>query len=349
MNIINESLFSSACRAFIKTVFVLLGIAVFFIPLAVIFSFAINGFQCSTKTVNTPHIVSDASGKRAYLGNDVPVIFKLQIQDFIGGHDMTTERIQSKLIESREGIFAPDRVAGIFLVIDSPGGTVKDSDGIYNLLQEYRERYDVPIYAYVDGFCASGAYYIACAADKIVATPHSVIGSIGTMLSPFFNISGPLDWVGIETKTLTAGADKDKMNPLRPWSTHESASLQRIIDEMYKQFVGIVTSSRQKIDQQQLVGEYGANLFISHDALAKGFIDETTPFESSALHDFVEMLELADGDYQVIEMQTNRFLQGLFENSSPLRTGIIKHQLMVTPEAESQPINKLLYMYQPGC
>ena len=68
----------------------------------------------------------------------------------------------------------------------APGGAADDSVGIYRALCEYKKKYNVPIYAFVDGLCASGGMYIACAADKIYATPSSVIGSVGVIMGPLF-------------------------------------------------------------------------------------------------------------------------------------------------------------------
>ncbi|MFI5264393.1 MAG: S49 family peptidase, partial [Candidatus Kapaibacterium sp.] len=94
-------------------------------------------------------------------------------------------------VESQEGDFKNNRVKGILLYMDTPGGYSTDSDTIYRLLMEYKKQYKVPIYAYVDGLCASGGMYIAITADKIMASDTSLIGSIGVIAPTFMNFTKP--------------------------------------------------------------------------------------------------------------------------------------------------------------
>ena len=92
-----------------------------------------------------------------------------------------------------------------------------DADGIYRAIKHYKEQYQVPVIAYVDGLCASGGMYIACAADKIYATDVSLVGSVGVLFPSFMNFSKLLDTVGVQSLTISSCKGKDDMNPLRPW------------------------------------------------------------------------------------------------------------------------------------
>src|SRR5690606_22323692 len=98
-----------------------------------------------------------------------------------------TKMAQNILLDSRTGDFKNERGKGILLHMNTPGGTVVDSDNIYRMLKTYKERYKVPVFAFVDGLCASGGMYISCAADKVYAGPASIIGSVGVIIGPFFN------------------------------------------------------------------------------------------------------------------------------------------------------------------
>ena len=97
------------------------------------------------------------------------------------------DAVRAQLIDTIDGEINKDQVKGLLLAINSPGGTVDDSDGIYRLVQEYKSRLKIPVYAYVDGMCASGGMYIACAADKVYASDASLVGHVGVILRTIFN------------------------------------------------------------------------------------------------------------------------------------------------------------------
>src|SRR5207244_10146556 len=124
-------------------------------------------------------------------------------------------------------------------------------------------------------FCASGGMYIACSAEKIFATDSSLVGHVGVLLPTMFNFSQLMDTIGVGSKTITAGKDKDIMNPFRPWKPNEGASLQAITDVLYTQFVDIVTKSRPKLTKEALIEE-GAQIYSVEEALRLGYIDDKT-------------------------------------------------------------------------
>ena len=96
--------------------------------------------------------------------------------------------MRKMLTESREGTFKDDRVKAILLDINSPGEHGHYANGMYRALKEYKQKYKVPIIAYVDGLCASGGMYVAAAADEVYASDVSLIGSIGVITPSFFNV-----------------------------------------------------------------------------------------------------------------------------------------------------------------
>lgn len=342
-----ESIFSASLRAFFKTICVMLGIGIGFIGLI----FLISLMSTSTSSIETHYkqkILADASGNRTELSKTAPVILQIDIQGIIGLDSLKTKNIRTLLQESREGDLEDDRVKAILINIQTPGGTAIDSDGIYHALKAYKEKYKVPVYAYVDGLCASGGMYVVCAADKVFASSASVIGSVGVLLPSALNISQLLDKIGVSSLTLYAGKGKDDLNPLRPWRPDESASYEAIIDGYYKQFINIVTENRKEMNREKLVNDYGAHVFLADDAQKKGYIDESGISYNEALKRLAQTANLEEGSYQVIGMECKNWFNNLFDSESTLFTGTVKHRFVISEELDSALMNKFLYLYIPG-
>ena len=130
-----------------------------------------------------PVIAPDATGMRNLLPSSAPVILRINVHGIIGEPHLNQDEFENLLLDSQEGMFHNNRVKGVLLHINTPGGTAIDSDGIYRALMKYKATYEIPIYAYVNGICASGGMFIASAADKIYATPESMIGSVGVRMA----------------------------------------------------------------------------------------------------------------------------------------------------------------------
>jgi protease-4 len=258
------------------------------------------------------------------------------------------DAVRQMLVESREDILKNDRVKALMLNIESPGGAAVDADSIYHAVKAYKERYKVPVYAYVDGLCASGGMYVACAADKIYASEISLIGSVGVIIQPFVNVAALMDKIGVISMTLYAGKGKDDMNPLRAWKAGEQDNLQNIVEDYYTQFVNIVAENRPQLDKTKLIKEYGANIYPAAKATEYGYIDGHGLSYSEALKKLVEAAGIKDDNYQVFQMESKNWVTQLLKSSSPVLTGTIKHQIQLTPELDPALMNKFLYLYQPG-
>ncbi len=342
-----ESIIVSAvrtfCRSFAAIIGIAIGLGVAFICLMMFSSPDI--FPPKSSLVISP----DADGNRELLSPVSPVILKIDIVGVIGTRDLTTEKIKNSLLDSRTGMLAGNRVKAILLYINTPGGTVDDSDGIYRNLLDYKEKYQVPIYAYVDGMCASGGMYIASAADKVFAAPSSVIGSVGVLLGPTFNFSGLMDRYGVSSLTITQGKDKDMLNPFRPWVPGEDNSLRNITADLYMRFISIVTSARQELDTEKLINEYGAQVFVSKRAQELGYIDVSDSDYSTAVNALSQAAQLSDDKpYQVMTIQPARpFLSDLTEGKLSLLSGKITHKFQINSYMDSDLSGKFLYLYQP--
>lgn len=343
-----DSILYISLRSFFVALFSIIGIGIGLIPAIVIFGALLSTSENEPEYKYSVKIMPNAEGVRKSMSKDAPVVLKLNVVGVIGGENLTMETVRQQLIESREDTLKNNRVKAILLNIESPGGTVVDADGIYRALKQYKEQYKVPVYAFVDGLCASGGMYVASAADKIYATDVSLIGSVGVIAPSFMNVSTLLDKFGVKSLTLYAGKGKDEMNPLRPWVPGEQDNFQNIINDYYHKFVDIVADNRPELDRKKLVETYGANVFQAKTAAEYGYIDGSGMNYYDTLKLLLKKIGIEDDYYQVVELESTNWLSGLFNSESALITGKVKHQIQLTPELDSALLNKFLYLYQPG-
>jgi protease IV len=348
MEFTRESIIGSAVRTFCKSfaaiIGLLLGAILVFIGVTMFSSPDIFPAKSSLM------ISTDAEGNRTLLSHTTPVILRIDIAGVIGMRELTSDKIRNSLMDSREGMLSGDRVKAILLYINSPGGTVDDSDGIYRALMDYKTKYQVPIYAFVGGMCASGGMYIASSADKIFASSSSIIGSVGVLIGPSFNFSGLMERYGVQALTITEGKDKDMLNPFRPWAPGEDASLRTITADLYNNFVSIVTNARPHLDKNQLITEYGAQIYIAKKAEELGYIDSADTSYNSALTELAQEAKLSAGQpYQVFTIAPPRpFFADLTENKLSLLSGKVTHHFQVNASMNSELSGRFLYLYQPN-
>lgn len=196
--------------------------------------------------------------------------------------------------------------------------------------------------------CASGGMYVAMAADKINASNASLVGSIGVIIPPLFNLTQLIEKVGVQSLTLYAGKGKDELNPFRPWKHEEEAHMQDIIDYYYKQFVNIVTTHRPKLDKQKLIDDYGAQIYPAEQAQEMGYIDNGNATYNETLKELLKEIGIEDNYYQVVHMTSTDWFSSLFSSKSPLFTGKVQHEIQLTPEMNPALTNKFLYLYAPN-
>ncbi|MBI2743807.1 MAG: S49 family peptidase [Chlamydiales bacterium] len=342
-----ESIFSASLRSFFTSFAAILGVLVGLI----IILFIVIGLSGSplTEEETETSIAADANGSRELLSPSTPAILRINIHGVIGEPLLDSQSIENILLDSRSGMLAGGRVKGILLHMNTPGGTVTDSDDAYRLIKAYKEKYKVPVYAYIEGMCASGGVYISSACDRIYATPSSIVGSVGVILGPTFNFTGTMDKIGVQALTITEGKDKDALNPFRPWKSDEDASLRAITSGLYTRFVDIVTEARPAINREKLVNEYGAHIFLADKAQELGYIDDANANYGKALSELVVAAGIKEKEpYQVFELQPKmNFFSSLTHGKFAFLTGKVKHVLQIGPNMTSEMSGKLLYLYQP--
>jgi protease-4 len=184
--------------------------------------------------------------------------------------ESTLSRVKSTLQKAEDD----SRVKALLLRINSPGGGVTASDEIYNEIVRFKRERGVPVVAALGDVAASGGYYVACAADTIVAHPTTVTGSIGVIMMNF-NLEGLLGKIGVKNQTFKAGAHKDLLSPFRAPTPEERRIVQGILDTMHERFVGVVTGSRAaKLDEKRLAELTDGRIFPANAALEAGLVDE---------------------------------------------------------------------------
>lgn len=166
-----------------------------------------------------------------------------------------------------------DNVKGIILELDTPGGGITASDILYHELQRFKaEDSERKVVALFGDLVASGGYYVAMAADWIVAHPTSMTGSIGVIMQSY-NLHELARKLGVEDVTIKSGANKDMLNPLRPVSADQVRLLQAPVDALHKRFKQLVLDSR-KIGEGELARWTDGQVFLADVAKNAGLIDQ---------------------------------------------------------------------------
>ena len=166
-----------------------------------------------------------------------------------------------------------DDIKALVLRINSPGGTVSASDIIYHEVKEFKKEKGVKVVACIMGLGASGGYYVAAAADKIVVLPTGVTGSIGVILLKI-NMEGLMEKIGVQDEVVMSGDKKDSALPFRPLSPQERELLQGIIDNFYQRFVTVVDEARPKADVKNRKELTDGRVFSAQQALELGLVDQ---------------------------------------------------------------------------
>lgn len=164
-------------------------------------------------------------------------------------------------------------VKGLLLYLNTPGGEVTASDKIYHAAKQFAET-GRPIVAYMDTVAASGGYYIACAADEIIATETTITGSIGVILGGM-NGKEMLDKVGLKSQTFKSGPFKDSLSMTRDMREDEKLYIQALVDGMYEKFAGIVSEARNIPIEKLRDGIADGRIFPGIKAKEVGLVDET--------------------------------------------------------------------------
>ena len=167
-----------------------------------------------------------------------------------------------------------DNVKAIILRLNTPGGTVTASDAMYREVQRFKRRTNKPVIALMMDVATSGGYYVACAADDIVAYPTSVTGSIGVIIQNF-SVKPALSRLGIQSNALTSGPNKDAGSPFSRMTDEHRAVLQGLVDDYYQRFRQVVRERRPGIGEQQFDMVTDGRVMSGQRAEQLGVVDRT--------------------------------------------------------------------------
>ncbi len=154
-----------------------------------------------------------------------------------------TEASAELLIAALKQAFENSGAVGVVIRINSPGGSPVQAGIVNDEIRRLKALHKKKVYAVVDEMCASGAYYIAVAADEIYVDKASLVGSIGVLMDGF-GVAGLMDKLGVERRLLTAGENKGMLDPFSPQNERHKAFAQAMIDQIHKQFIQVVKAGR---------------------------------------------------------------------------------------------------------
>ncbi len=163
-------------------------------------------------------------------------------------------------------------VKAIVLDINSPGGTVASVQNIYSEILKAKENGKKVVALFRD-VAASGGFYIAMAADKIVAEPGTITGSVGVIMQSA-NVEGLFEKIGVKMVPITSGKYKDIGSAYRPMTEAEKALLQDMVNDTYTQFFAAVKAGRPEVSEETLLEYTDGRVFTGQRAYNLGFIDK---------------------------------------------------------------------------
>ncbi len=150
------------------------------------------------------------------------------------------------VVESLQNAFDDKKTKGVILRINSPGGSPVQAGQIHDEIKRLRGLHpSIPLYVVVDDICASGGYYVAAGADKIFVDKASIVGSIGVLMDGF-GFTQTMQKLGVERRLLTAGENKGFLDPFSPADPKQEAYARQMLEEIHKQFIGVVREGRGK-------------------------------------------------------------------------------------------------------
>lgn len=213
---------------------------------------------------------------------DTPNYDYIAVVDVVGTIQEQTETSIFEIVEGYQHTTTMDYIddlmndvynQGILLYVDSPGGTVYESEELYQKLMEYKESTGKPVWTYMSHYAASGGYMISMASDQIFANANTTTGSIGVIMSGY-DMTGLYEKLGIRYISITSGEFKDSSR----LTDEQIAVYQGQIDEFYGKFVRIVSQGRG-MPEEEVRKLADGRTYTANQALENGLIDQISSYE----------------------------------------------------------------------
>lgn len=227
-------------------------------------------------------------------GMTAPHLGVVQVRGVI---DSESEASARRLIEGLRKAWRSDLTEAVIVNINSPGGSPVQSQRVYDEIMRLREKGGKQIIAVIEDVGASGAYYIASAADEIVAAPSSLVGSIG-VISAGFGLEDAIHRIGVERRVFSAGDNKNFLDPFSEVSPQQRAFWEGVLEQTHEQFIRDVEAGRgdRLADDPEL---FSGLIWAGSQALELGLVDRMDTLdgvvlsfgEEVRLHDYTPALD----------------------------------------------------------
>jgi len=226
--------------------------------------------------------------------------------DLRGEISSDTEASAETLIAGLKAAFKDSAAVAVVLRINSPGGSPVQAGIVHDEIRRLKALHGKKVYVVIEEACASGAYYIAVAADEIYADKASLVGSIGVLMDGF-GFTGTMQKLGVERRLLTAGENKALGDPFSPLSPKHRTHVQAMLDQIHQQFISVVKQGRGERLKQ--TPETFSGLFWNGEkAVELGLVDKLGSLDFVA-RDVIHAAEVVDYTVKenVVERMAKRF------------------------------------------
>ncbi|MDH5763701.1 MAG: signal peptide peptidase SppA [Nitrospinota bacterium] len=248
------------------------------------------------------------------------------------------DRVREALKKAEED----DDVKGLILRINTPGGTVTSSDIIYHEIKLFKERKRIKVYAIVMDLAASGGYYIAQAADRIIVHPTSLTGSIG-VIALKMNLKGLMDKVGVDFEVVKSGDHKDFLSPFRPLTENERRVFQETIDELHRRFVATIEENRKDLNAEEINKLADGRIYTSRQALEARLVDQIAYMDEA--EDFIKKDLGLDKIRLVVYHRAGQYKSNVYSSQIPPST--INLNLINLNFIPKTPEPNFMYLWMP--
>jgi len=235
--------------------------------------------------------------------------------NLLGREYLAVVRVEGFIGDTRRLLTWIDRltrdtsIKGVLLRVNSPGGSAAASHELYDALRRLAAR--KPVYASMGSVAASGGLMAALAAERVLATPATITGSIGVKME-IPQVQGLMEKLGLHRESIASGKYKDAGTPFRPMTQDERTYLSEIIDDMHKSFVTLVAQAR-KLPEEQVRAIADGRILTGAKALELGLVDDLGG-QAEALRQLRAAAHVEPGTPLVEQPREGRFLRGLLES-----------------------------------
>ena len=213
-----------------------------------------------------------------FFKNNTPIINVIRMNGVIasgskfpGSSNLSLESLEKQI----ERAFSGKKIAGVALIINSPGGSPVQSALISERIVELSSKNNIPVFAFVEDVAASGGYWLACSADEIFVMPASIVGSIG-VISAGFGFVEVIKKIGVERRVFSKGENKGMLDPFQPQNSEDVKVITDLQEEIHNQFKEWVSKRRGNRLDKEIINKEGifeAKIFSGVKACEIGLAD----------------------------------------------------------------------------